>query len=196
MGTKAVAKKVVKPAVKAAAKAVVRPAPATAAKGGSKPTALMLELCKATGLKMDPGEAKDKFAHRLCEAVAAMDDDAYGKLSAAAQAWYNKAAEQIQAGKKADTSGLDPTQGTTTGRAPAAAPAKAAKSAKPVKAQPEGVRGRGVAASVREMVVKKPAVTFETVASAVGVEPKIGGHVWNIYNEAKRVMEVVAAHAA
>ena len=45
-------------------------------------------------------------------------------------------------------------------------------------------------------MVAKPTIEFEAVAKKVGVEPKIGGHAWNIYNEAVRVMQLVGAQQA
>lgn len=56
------------------------------------------ELAKSVKLKANKGEKAEDYATRVCEEVAKLSDDDFGKLSPASQDWFNAAAEAINKG--------------------------------------------------------------------------------------------------
>ena len=202
---KAAAKKAVKPAAKPAAKAapakpLVRKAVAPAAKASS----LYEEFCTAANTTVHKGESFAQFSVRLCEGVSKLSDQEFGKLSKTAQTWFNDTADAINRGEAgvSDIPVMSGFPGAAKAPAPAAIAAAPAAPKAPKQATLPGfaaggkARTEGVAHKVRLSVVKKPAISFEDAAGKAGVEAKIGSHAWNIWNEAKRVMELVTAQQA
>ena len=213
--TKAKAKPAAKkPAAKApAAKPVVKRAAAVAVAAVAVLGAgtVLAELATA-GKSEAPkkGEQLEAYATRVLNDVANLSDDEFGKLSKPAQDWYNAAAsalnEEPPAALPAPTAVKVGTTGKPTPATKAVTPAankakvptaKAAKTKPAAAAKADSKpRGEGVAHKVRSAVVANPEITFEAAAKKAGVgDAKVGGHAWNIFNEAKRVMELVTAAA-
>lgn len=57
------------------------------------------ELEEATAIKPNRGEADEAFAERIMDAIAALSDAAWKKLSTEAQAWFNEACDCVNADK-------------------------------------------------------------------------------------------------
>lgn len=194
-----------KPAAKAVAKRPVAAVAAAVAAVLGAGTVLVELSAAAKSAAPKKGEELGVYAERILNDVANLSDDDFGKLSKPAQDWYNAAASGLNedppkplppptvvkavAGKPTPT-----TKAATPAANKAKVPtAKAKPAAKVADAKP---RGEGVAHKVRSAVVANPEITFEAAAKKAGVtDAKVGGHAWNIYNEAKRVMELVTAAA-
>lgn len=63
------------------------------------------ELVKASAVKRTEGEEEQSFLSRIVRKIAALDNDEWEALSAAAQSWYNDAAEAMN--KKKDIDGFE-----------------------------------------------------------------------------------------
>jgi hypothetical protein len=166
---------------------------------------ILTELAKAAKVTAKKGEADVALITRTAEAVGSLPDAEFGKLSKPAQDYFNKVAEATNTEGAAIPLPPDTKEAASAATAPSANKAKTPASnkakvptpkTKTAAAAPATPRGEGVAHKVRVAVVNKSDITFDAVAKKVGVEPKIGGHAWNIFNEAKRVMELVDARAA
>lgn len=163
---------------------------------GSKSKTIGPELVKAAGgLKQEKGEDLQVFVQRLCGEVSKLSDEEFGGLSPDAQAWFNDAAVAINAGKKVAVDAAFFGAGGVKAKPEQKKETVQPVATKPVAAKKPPARkaSDGVAHKVRVAVVAKPTIDFEAVAKRVGVEPKVGSHAWNIFNEAKRVMELVTA---
>lgn len=195
-----VAKKVVKKTVAKIVKKVMKTAePAKQEKKGVAPVVTVFkELADATQEDPKKNEKFADYAIRLCTKVSELSDGDFDQLSPAAQTWFNETVAFINDGKKDSIKPLAGFEVKTSTVGKAAAPEQGTLPGveKPTKMKKEKLppaRMDGVAHRVRSLVVAKPAISFADVCSKVGVEAKVGGHAFNIYNEAKRVMELVAA---
>lgn len=195
-----------KPAVKVTAKAKAPVARAVAAAVAVLGAGTVLAELATAGKSAAPAkdETLDAYTTRVLNDVAALPDADFGKLSVPAQTWYNAAANALNEDPPA---ALPELTKVTGGKGPSAtkvvkpAATKATPAAKAKKTPAVKVattaRGEGVAHKVRSAVVAKSSITFEDAAKKAGVaDAKVGGHAWNIFNEAKRVMELVEARAA
>lgn len=142
------------------------------------------EMSKAVKCPQKKSEKDADFTARVIEEVSKLDDDSFGKLSKAAQDYFNECAEAINNDKPLPA---PPIVGAKTSKVSEKA-APAAKEKKEKKEKGEGSGEKSTAFQVRKLVCEDHEIEFGAVAHKMGVEEDSTGHIWNIYNHAKKVL--------